>query len=215
MAKTGLCALLTPEESVLLLIDHQGFQFANLHSHEPTMIVNNVIALAKTAKVFGVPTVLTTVLEDRGGLLIKGLQDVFPSQTPINRSLINAWEDQRVVDEVKKNGRKQLIVAALWTEICLAMPVIQALGDGYDVYIVTDASGGVSVEAHNMGVLRMIQAGAVPITWMAVQAELQRDWARESTIPGLADILAQHGGSSGVAFAWESQLLAGKADTGV
>src|SRR4051812_42289684 len=94
------------------------------------------------------------------------------------------------------------------------MPVIQALGDGYDVYIVTDASGGVSVEAHNMGVLRMIQAGAVPITWMAVEAELQRDWARESTIASLADILFQHGGGSGVAFAWESQLLAGKGRPG-
>jgi len=208
-SKTGLQALLTPKDSVLLLIDHQPFQFANLHSHEPTMVVNNVIGLAKTAKLFGVPTILTTVVEERGGFLIKGLQDVFPEQKPINRTFINTWEDSRVVDAVKKTGRKKVIMAALWTEICLAMPTIQALGEGYEVYIVTDASGGVTSEAHEMAVRRMVQAGAVPMTWMAVQGELQRDWARESTAAGLAEILAQHGGGSGVAFAWEMQLLAG------
>src|SRR6185369_11060446 len=96
--KTGLNALLTPEDSVLVLIDHQPFQFANLHSHEPTMVVNNVVALAKTAKVFKVPTILTTVLEDRGGKLIKPLQEVFPGQKPIDRTFINAWEDTQVVD---------------------------------------------------------------------------------------------------------------------
>jgi len=207
MSNAGLEALLTPEECVLLLIDHQPYQFANLHSHEPTMIVNNVIGLAKGAKAFGVPTILTTVLEERGGLLIRGLQDVFPEQKPINRTLINTWEDQSVVDEVQKTGRKKLIVAALWTEICLAMPVIQALGDGYDVYIVTDASGGVTAESHDMAIRRMIQAGAVPMTWMAVLSEWQRDWARESTLPGMVDVLLNHGGGSAVAFAWEMQLL--------
>src|SRR6266478_3006504 len=208
-AKTGLEALLRPQDSILVLIDHQPYQFANLHSHEPTIIVNNVIGLAKTAKVFNVPTILTTVIEERGGFLIKGLQDVFPEQKPINRTFINTWEDNRVVDAVKKTGRKQLVLAALYTEICLAMPAIQALGEGYDVFIVTDASGGVTSEAHDMAVRRMVQAGAVPMTWMAVQGELQRDWARESTAAGLAEILAQHGGGSGVAFAWEMQLLAG------
>ena len=141
--KIGLDALLRPEDSVLVLIDHQAYQFANLHSHEPTMIINNVIALAKTAKVFNVPTVLSTVIEERGGYLIKGLQDVFPEQKPINRTFINAWEDPKVADVVKKSGRKQLVLAALYTEICLAMPAIQALAEGYDVFIVTDASGGV------------------------------------------------------------------------
>src|SRR3989440_10493407 len=208
MSKTGLQALLTPKDSVLLLIDHQPFQFANLHSHEPTMVVNNVIGLAKTARLFGVPTILTTVVEERGGFLIKGLQDVFPEQKPINRTFINTWEDSRVVDAVKKTGRKKVIMAALWTEICLAMPAIQALGEGYEVYIVTDASGGVSVEAHEMAVRRMIQAGAGPMAWMAVPGELQRVLGRELTSAGLAEILAQHGGGSGVAFAWEMQLLA-------
>lgn len=207
MSRIGLEALLTPEESVLLLIDHQPFQFANLHSHEPTMIVNNVIGLAKAAKAFDVPTILTTVLEERGGLLIKGLQEVFPEQTPINRTLINTWEDEAVVDVVRKTGRKKLIVAALWTEICLAMPVIQALGEGYEVYIVTDASGGVSAEAHDMAVRRMVQAGAVPMTWLAVASEWQRDWAREATLEAMTNVMLEHGGASGVAFAWEMQLL--------
>ncbi len=207
MSKTGLEALLTPEDSVLLLIDHQPFQFANLHSHEPTMIVNNVIGLAKAAKAFDVPTVLTTVLEERGGLLIKGLQEVFPDQKPINRTLINTWEDKAVVDVVRKTGRMKLIVAALWTEICLAMPVIQALGEGYEVYIVTDASGGVSAEAHDMAVRRMVQAGAVPMTWLAVASEWQRDWGREATLEGMTKVMLEHGGASGVAFAWEMQLL--------
>lgn len=205
--ETGLDALLRPEDSILVLIDHEPFQFANLNSHEPTMIVNNVIALAKTATVFNVPTILSTVVEERGGYLIKGLQDVFPDQKPINRTFINAWEDTRVTDAVKKSGRKQLVLAGLYTEICLAMPTIQALGEGYDVFIVTDASGGVSVEAHDMAVRRMVQAGAVPINWMAVLAEWQRDWARE-TAAGVASVLLEHGGGSGVALAWEQQLLA-------
>lgn len=205
--KTGLEALLRPQDSVLVLVDHQAYQLANLHSHEPTMIVNNVIALAKTAKVFNVPTILSTVLEARGGYLIKGLQDVFPDQKPIDRTFINAWEDPKVVDAVKKTGRKQLVLAALYTEICLAMPAIQALAEGYDVFIVTDASGGVSVEAHDMAVRRMVQAGAVPINWLAVLGEWQRDWARE-TAAGVAGVVLEHGGGSGVALAWEQQLLA-------
>ncbi|MFF8469063.1 hydrolase [Streptomyces griseus] len=206
--KAGLDALLTPEESVLVLIDHQPFQFANLNSHEPTMIVNNVVGLAKAARVYDVPTILTTVLEERGGLIIQGVQDVFPDQKPIDRTFINTWQDRRVVDAVKATGRKKLILAGLWTEICLAMPAIQAAGEGYEVYAVTDASGGVSAEAHDMAVRRMVQAGVVPITWLAVMGEWQRDWAREETIPGAAEVQAQHGGATGVAFAWETQLLA-------
>jgi nicotinamidase-related amidase len=204
--KTGLEALLRPEDSILVLIDHQPYQFTNLNSHEPTMIVNNVIGLAKTAKVFNVPTVLSTVLEERGGYIIQGLQDVFPDQKPINRTFINAWEDPNVTQIVKKSGRKQLVLAALYTEICLAMPAIQALAEGYDVFIVTDASGGVSVEAHDMAVRRMVQAGAVPITWLAVLGEWQRDWARE-TAAGVAGVVLEHGGGSAVALAWELQLL--------
>lgn len=205
--KTGLEALLTPETSVLVLIDHQPFQFANLHSHEPTMILNNVVGLAKAAKGFNVPTILTTVTEERGGHLIKPVQDVFPEQRPINRTTLNSWEDSRVVDAVKKTGRRKLIFAALWTEICLAYPVIHSLADGYDVFFVTDASGGTSREAHDMGVQRMIQAGATPLTWIALMSEWQRDWARLATIPAVTEISVAHAGGTGVAYQWETQLL--------
>ncbi len=209
--KTGLEALLRPEDSILVLIDHQPYQFANLHSHEPTMIINNVIGLAKTAKVFNVPTILTTVIEERGGYLIKGLQDLFPEQKPINRTFINAWEDPKVTDIVKKSGRKQLILAGLFTEICVAMPAVQALGEGYEVFVATDACGGVSVEAHDMAVRRMVQAGVVPINWLAVLGEWQRDWAREKSAAGVAGVVLEHGGASAAAFAWEVQLLASHA----
>jgi nicotinamidase-related amidase len=205
--RIGLDALLTPERSVVLLIDHQPFQFSNLHSHDPTLVINNVVGLAKAAKVFDVPTILTTVTEERGGRLLKGLQDVYPDQRPINRTFINTWEDERIVEAVKRTGRKQLVIAALWTDICLVMPVIQSMADGYDVFFVTDASGAVSREAHEMAVLRMVQAGAVPVTWIAVMSEWQRDWAREATIPAVAEVTVAHGGASGVAYAWEQQLL--------
>src|SRR5207249_4014363 len=206
-AKVGLGALLTPDNCVLILIDHQPFQISGIQNMEPALMINNVVALAKGAKIFGVPTLLTTVVQDRGGYLIKQLQDVFPEQTPIDRTTINTWEDQRIVDWVKKTGRKKIVMAALWTEICLAFPVIHALGDGYEVYFVTDASGGVSVEAHQMGIQRMIQAGAVPITWTVFASELQRDWARTATAPALAQTLVEHMGNVGTSFLWEQQLL--------
>ncbi|HZZ92410.1 MAG TPA: hydrolase [Usitatibacter sp.] len=199
--------MLTPDNCVLILIDHQPFQFAGLRSHDTQTVVNNVVGLAKSAKAFSVPTLLTTVVEDRGGYLLKQLQAVFPDQKPIDRTFINTWEDKRVVDWVKKSGRKKIVMAALWTEICLAMPVIHALGEGYEVYIVTDASGGVSLEAHEVAVQRMVQAGAVPLTWTVFAAELQRDWARESTVPAYAEMLVEHMGNVGTSLLWEQQLL--------
>ncbi|WP_243389296.1 isochorismatase family protein [Avrilella dinanensis] len=113
-----------------------------------------------------------------------------------------------VTDIVKESGRKQLILAGLWTEVCVAMPAIQALGEGYDVFVVTDACGSVSPEAHDMAVRRMVQVGIVPINWLAVVSEWQRDWARLDTASQLGPILFDHGGGSGVALAWELQLLA-------
>jgi nicotinamidase-related amidase len=208
MPKTGLDALLRPEDSILVLIDHQPYQFTNLNSHEPATIINNVVGLAKTAKVFNVPTVMTAVIEARGGFIIKELQDVFPEQKPIDRTLINTWQDSKVTDVVKKSGRKQLVLAGLYTEICVAMPALQALGEGYDVFIVTDASGGVTLEAHDMAVSRMVAAGAIPINWLAVLGEWQRDWARTETAAGVSAVVLEHGGASGVALAWELQLLA-------
>ena len=205
--KTGLQSLLRPEGSIVVLIDHQPFQFSNLNSHEPTMVINAVTGLAKSAKLFKVPVVLTTVVEERGGFLIKQIQDVYPEQKPINRTFINTWQDTNVTDIVAKSGRKQLIIAGLWTEVCVAMPAIQAAAEGYDVFVVTDACGAVSVEAHDMAIRRMVQHGITPINWIAVVSEWQRDWARTETASQIAPILIEHSGATGVAYSWEVQLL--------
>lgn len=206
--KNGLDALLTPDNCALMLIDHQAFQFAGMQSHDGQTVINNVVGLAKTAKLFNVPTLLTTVIEERGGYLLKQLQDVFPEQKPLDRTFINTWEDERAVDWVKKTGKKKIVIAGLWTEVCVAFPVIQALGEGYEVYFVTDACGSVSLEAHNMAIQRMVQAGGVPLTWGVLAGEWQRDWARLETAEKLSQIMVEHWGSTGVAFLWETQLLA-------
>ncbi|MEV8518993.1 hydrolase [Dyella marensis] len=205
--RNGLDSLLRPEDSVLVLIDHQPYQLANLNSHDPQMVVNNVTGLAKAAKVFNVPTILTSVVAERGGLLFPTITDVFPGQKVIDRTFINTWEDKAVVDAVKATGRKQLIIAGLWTEICVAMPAIQALGEGWDVTVVTDASGGTSLEAHQVGVQRMIAAGANVMTWVAVAAEWQRDWARSESAEKLNMVIGPHSAGSGIAYFWEQQLL--------
>ncbi|MCK1711879.1 MULTISPECIES: hydrolase [unclassified Bradyrhizobium] len=205
--RNGLSSLLRPEDSVLVLIDHQPYQLANLNSHDPHIVVNNSAALAKAAKAFGVPTILTSVIADRGGLIFPQITDVFPDQEVIDRTFINTWQDRKVVNAVKATGRKQLIIAGLWTEICVAMPTIQALGEGWDVTVVTDASGGTSVEAHEVAVQRMIAAGANMMTWLAVASEWQRDWARTEHAAELSELLVQHAAGSGIAFLWEQQLL--------
>jgi nicotinamidase-related amidase len=201
--KVGLDALLTPENCVVLLIDHQPSQLANVNSHDPTMIINNATGLAKVAKAFEVPTILTTIGAARGGEIFKQIQSVFPNQKPIDRSFINSWEDRRVVEAVQKTGRKKLVIAALWSEMCLAQPAIHALGDGYDVYAVTDASGGVSPESHDMAIRRLVAAGAQPITWLGMSGELQRDWSRTKHLGEVAQIFLEHAGASGAMLAWE------------
>ncbi|MGK7867710.1 hydrolase [Falsiroseomonas sp. E2-1-a20] len=205
--RNGLASLLRPEDSVLILIDHQPYQLANLNSHDPHIVVNNSAALAKVAKVFNVPTVLTSVVADRGGRIFPQITDVFPGQEVIDRTFINTWEDPKVVDVVKEIGRKQLIMAGLWTEVCVAMPAIQAAGEGWDVTVIADASGAVSVEAHEIAIQRMIAAGVNMMTWMALAAEWQRDWARAQTAMSLNDVMLQHAAGSGIAFLWEQQLL--------
>lgn len=207
MPNNGLNALLRPEDSVLVLIDHQPYQLTNLNSHDPQMAVNNAVGLAKTARVFGVPTILTSVLGERGGFIFPQITDVFPDQEVIDRTLINTWQDPNVVDVVKATGRKQLIMAGLWTEVCVAMPAIQALGEGWEVTVITDASGGTSVEAHEVAIQRMIAAGANVMTWLALAAEWQRDWARMETAGPLTDVMKHHAAGSGIAFLWEQQLL--------
>ncbi|WLG95156.1 hydrolase [Pseudomonas sp. R4-84] len=206
-SRNGLASLLRPEDSVLVLIDHQPFQLTNLNSHDPHAAVNCATALAKAAKAFNVPTILTSVIGERGGWIFPQITDVFPGQEVIDRTLINTWEDKKVVDAVKATGRKQLIIAGLWTEVCVAMPAIQALGEGWDVTVVTDACGGVSVEAHQVAIQRMIGAGANVMTWLAVMAEWQRDWARLDTAGAVTEVLQQHAAGSGIAYLWEQQLL--------
>ena len=201
--KVGLDALLTPDNCAVLLIDHQPSQLANVNSHDPTMVINNVTGLAKTAKAFGVPTILTTISAKRGGAIFQQIQAVFTDQEPIDRTFINSWEDRRVAEAVKNTGRKKLVIAALWSEMCLAQPAIHAMGDGYDVYVVTDASGGVSPEAHDMAIRRVVAAGAQPITWLGMAGELQRDWARTERLGEVAQILFNHAGASGAVLAWE------------
>lgn len=205
--RNGLASLLRPEDSVLVMIDHQPYQLANLNSHEPQMVINNSAGLAKVAKAFNVPTILTSVLAAQGGVIFPQITDVFPGQEVIDRTLINTWEDKKTVDAVKATGRKQLIIAGLWTEICVAMPAIQAVGEGWDVTVITDASGAVSVEAHQVAIQRMIAAGVNTMTWLALAAEWQRDWARTNHLAGLIDVMRQHAGGSGIAFMWEQQLL--------
>ncbi|GLH22354.1 isochorismatase family protein [Pseudomonas moraviensis] len=205
--RNGLASLLRPEDSVLVLIDHQPFQLTNLNSHDPHAAVNCATALAKAAKAFNVPTILTSVIAERGGWIFPQITDVFPGQEVIDRTLINTWEDKKVVDAVKATGRKQLVLAGLWTEVCVAMPAIQALGEGWDVTVVTDACGGVSVEAHQVAIQRMVGAGANVMTWLAVMAEWQRDWARLDTAGAVTDVLLQHAAGSGIAYLWEQQLL--------
>src|SRR5258708_14637277 len=132
-AKIGLDALLTPENCVFLLIDHQPFQLANVNSHDPTIVIHNVTGLAKTAQAFGIPTILTTVNEERGGSLFHQLQAVFQDQNPITRTFINAWEDRRVVEAVKQTGRKKVVMAALSAAVSLAIPPTHASAARYHV----------------------------------------------------------------------------------
>lgn len=205
--RNGLDSLLRPEDAVLLLIDHQPYQLSNLNSHDPQAVVNNATGLAKVAKVFEVPTVLTSVVADRGGSIFPHITDVFPGKEVIDRTFINTWQDRNVVDVVKATGRTQLVIAGLWTDICVAMPVIQAIGEGWDVTVITDACGAVSVEAHQVAIQRMIAAGANMMTWVALASEWQRDWARTEHTAELAEVLKHHLAGSGVAYLWEQQLL--------
>ena len=208
MAKSSL---LTPADHALLLIDHQYLQLLALRSHPSETVVNNTTFLAKAAKLFKVPTLLTTAFAERQALF-QEVQNVFPEQEAIDRTGLNSWDDPRVIDWVKKTGKKKLVMAGLWTEVCLSMPVIDALADGYDVYIVTDASGGGNTESHERGVQRMVQAGAQPLTTIAYVSELQRDWARP-TADAVAKLFAEHGGGFGQGLRWEWQLLGLKEGT--
>ena len=186
-------SLLTPDESVVTLIDHQPQMFFGVHSHERLSIINNAVVLSKAAKLFNVPVVLTTVAaESFSGEIVPEIQAVFPDQNPIDRTTMNSWEDAKYKAAIEATGRKKIILAGLWTEVCAAFPFISAIEDGYEVYLVTDACGDITSEAHERAVQRAIQAGGVPMTALQVAFEWQRDWARTETYPGMMDILSQH-----------------------
>jgi nicotinamidase-related amidase len=161
-------------------------------------LFNNVILLAKAAKIFKVPTIFTTVeTKSFSGNMWPQLLDIFPGQEPIERSSMNSWEDEKFVAAVKATGRKKLIMAALWTEVCLAFPALEAMNAGFEVYAVEDASGGTSVTAHNAAMRRVEQAGAVPMTTIQVLLEYQRDWARKDTYNDVMAAVKEHCGAYG------------------
>ena len=194
----GKLELLTPQNCALVLIDHQPQMTFGVANIDRQLLKNNVIGLAKAAQVFKVPTVLTSVeTESFSGNIWPELLAVLPDNKIFERTSMNTWDDAAVKAELKKFGRKKLVLAALWTEVCLNFPALEAMADGYEVYFVEDASGGTSVAAHNMSVQRMIQAGAVPITWQQFLLEMQRDWARKETYAATTGIVVEHSGAYG------------------
>ncbi|WP_310397916.1 hydrolase [Hymenobacter sp.] len=201
-------SLLTPTDHTLILIDHEPQMGFATHSIGIAELRNNVAGLAKSAKLFNVPVVLTTVDEETfSGPIFPEIKEVFPDQKPIDRTSMNAWEDVNLVRAVEEIGRKRLVLAGLWTEVCVVMPALSALAQGYEVYVVTDACGGVSAEAHNMAVQRMVQAGVRPITWLQYLLELQRDWARMEAYNGVFEIASQHAGGYGLGMIYAGSML--------
>ena len=200
--------LLTPQNSTIVLIDHQPQMYFGVGSHDAQTLMHGVAALAETGKAFNAPTVLTSITADGfAGPLDPGITRNFPNAPVIDRTAMNAWEDAKLVDAVKATGRRKLIMAGLWTEVCLTLPVLSALNEGYEVYIVVDASGGSSKESHDAAVMRMVQAGAQPVSWMQVLYEYQRDWAREDTYQSVIDIAQRHGGAHGLGIFYAKAMF--------
>jgi nicotinamidase-related amidase len=183
--------LLTPQNAALLIIDFQPVQVSSIVTMEKRLLIANVVNLAKSAKLYDLPVVLTTVNVATGlnTPTITPITDVLPGVTPIDRTAINAWEDEDFVAAVKATGRRKLIMVALWTEVCLAFPALDALREGFDVFAVVDAVGGTSRLAHQAGIDRVVQAGGKPVSWIQVACELQRDWNRTATAQGFAEIV--------------------------
>ena len=183
--------LLTPQSAALLVVDYQPFQLSQVQSMDRDLLVENIVSTVKLAKLFDLPIVHSTVnvSTGRGQPTLPELAELLEDVPPIDRTTTNAWEDPEYVGAVRATGRRKLIACALWTEICLAFQVLDALREGYDVYPVVDAVGGTSEEAHRAGLDRIVRAGATPISWVSLSAELQRDWAREATAAGIVDIV--------------------------
>jgi nicotinamidase-related amidase len=206
--------LLNPQDCVLALIDHQPQMLFGTMSHERTALLHNAQILAKTAKLFGVPTILTTIASETfSGHLVPEIQSVFPDQKPIDRTSMNSWEDQNFKDAIKATGRKRVIIAGLWTEVCVTFPTLQMLAEGYEIFVPTDACGDATMEAHERAVQRMIQAGATPTNSLQWMCELQRDWARGETYDGCMDIFKAHS-AYGIGVRYAKQILGEHANEG-
>jgi len=192
--------VLTPQNSQLIFIDHQPQMAFGVQSIDRQVLKNNVVGLAKAARVFNIPTTLTTVeTTSFSGHTYPELLDVFPGQPVLERTSMNSWDDQKVRDALAANGRKKVVVAGLWTEVCNTTFALCAMLEGdYEIYMVSDASGGTSKEAHDMAMLRMVQAGVVPVTWQQVLLEWQRDWARRETYDAVIKIVTEHSGAYGM-----------------
>jgi nicotinamidase-related amidase len=182
--------LLTPENSALIVIDYQPSQVAAVTSIDHDLLSRNIVSVARLAKTYRLPIVLSTVNVANGqGPTIPELKEVLADDVEIDRTQINSWEDLDFRRAVEATGRKKLIMTALWTEVCLAFPALDALRAGYEVFPVVDAVGGTSPEAHRAGLERILQAGGRPISWVSLACELQRDWARTDTVPDVVDIV--------------------------
>ena len=183
--------LITPENAALLVIDYQPSQVASVRSMDHQLLLKNVVSTVKTAKAFGLPIVHSTisVASGRQKPTVPELAELLKGNVPIDRTSINSWEDADFVAAVRSTGRRKLILCALWTEVCMAFPALDALREGFEVYPVVDAIGGTSVEAHRAGLERVTLAGAQPVSWVALACELQRDWARLETVPQVIQIV--------------------------
>ncbi|PDH69221.1 MAG: hydrolase [Sphingomonadaceae bacterium MED-G03] len=201
-------ALLSPTDHALVLIDYQSQMAFATKSIAPELLRNNAALVASAAAGFHVPTILTTVAEKSfSGPMFSEVTDAFPGQPMLDRSSMNTWEDAAVIDEVNRIGKDRLVFAGLWTSVCIVGPVLSALEQGFEVYVITDASGDISEEAHERAVTRMIQAGARPITALQYLLELQRDWARGDTYDLTTGIARQWGGAYGLGITYARSMF--------
>ena len=199
LAKRSEKGLLTPDNCVVTLIDLQPQMLLGVGSHDRQTIINNNLVLAKAAKVFGVPVVLSTVeTKAFSGNMWPQILAVFPQQEPIERSSMNSWDDKNFVAAIEMTGRKKIVLSGLWTETCVALPTIQAIHDNYEVYVVEDCCGDVNQLSHDNAMRRLVQAGAKPVTALSVMLEWQRDWALLETYDAVMDIVKTHCGAYGV-----------------
>jgi nicotinamidase-related amidase len=197
--------LITADNSTAVFIDHQPQMTFGVANIDRQQLVNNVVMLAKGAKEFGVPAILTAVeTESFSGYIWPQLMDVFPGMQPIERTSMNSWDSAKFREAVKTTGKKNIIMAGLWTEVCIAWPTLNMLSEGYNVYIVEDACGATSELAHEAAIRRCVQAGAVPMTTIATVLEFQRDWARREHYDALMNIFRVHAGAygSGIEYAY-------------